>query len=98
MLEIVNQNLKLGLPVIGIERCHRIGQITAESRPIPIIVKFSNYNFREQVFKNKKMLKGTGTVIREDLCDGRLVILKECRSWLQKCVWTKYSIVFLKSK
>ena len=38
-----------------------------ESRPKPIIVKFSRYNARHLMYASKSKLKNSGIVIREDL-------------------------------
>lgn len=73
--------------------------IEIETRPRPIIVKFSNYKFREQVFKNKKLLRGTDVVIREDLCDKRFALVnKPVEKFCCRRVWTVDATVFLKCK
>jgi hypothetical protein len=44
--------------------------------PRPIIVKFSSYNVRRSVFRQKRKLKGSGIVIREDLTARNVKALK----------------------
>ena len=66
-----------------LDRTYRIGAFKEDkSKCRPIIVKFSRYNVRDKVFKNKKKLKGKGSSTTESLaalkmkkCTGHVIVL-----------------------
>ncbi len=64
ILTIIMEKLRLNVDDMRIERCHRMGWKGNQTRPI--IVKFSFYKDRELVWMQKKNLKGTNIVLRED--------------------------------
>ena len=81
---------KLGTPLSlsDIDRSHRIGQ-PASTKKRPIIVKFTSYRARASVLKNRRKLKGTGIVIREDLTQRNQVLLKaSSNNEFVKSAWT----------
>nr|CAI5817926.1 unnamed protein product [Callosobruchus analis] len=43
--------------------------------PRGILVKFLKPNIKRNIYKNKKMLKGSGVVIKEDLTENRLKLM-----------------------
>ena len=60
-LKIIREELGETVEKSDLDRAHRIGAFKEDkSRFRSIIVKFSRYNVREKVFKNKKKLKGIG--------------------------------------
>lgn len=63
------------ITVRDIDRCHRVGP-KSPGKTRPIIVKLTSYRYRQQIFINKRKLKGSSTTIREDLTTTRLAILK----------------------
>ena len=50
---------------ITIDKCHRLGPKTI-GRPRPIIAKFVFYKQRELIWANKKNLKGSDVIVKED--------------------------------
>ena len=50
---------------ITFDRCHRLGPKTIV-RPQPIIAKFVFYKQRELIWANKKNLKGSDVIVKED--------------------------------
>ena len=68
----------LGVPVTNadLDRTHRLGPKPNSEDPRPktrgIIVKFTNYQIRAKVYKNKKKLKGRKLFISESLTSSRL--------------------------
>ena len=50
-----------------IDRTHQIALQKENDRPRPIIMKFTQFNFRSQVFNNKKHLQGKTLSITESL-------------------------------
>ena len=60
-LKIIREELGETADKSDLDRAHRIGTFKEDkSKCRSIIVKFSRYNVREKVFKNKKKLKGIG--------------------------------------
>ncbi len=64
---IFNQKLRISED-IHIERCHRLGPKSdiSDSKPRPIIIKFSFFKQRDLVWSRKKELKGESIFIKED--------------------------------
>lgn len=88
VISIITNKLGIELPRTSIERCHRIGSFAAQ-KSRPILVRFAAFRVRCEVYKNKKMLKKSGVVIREDLTKSRLETLKKAVDKLgPKNVWT----------
>ena len=53
---------------ISIDWSHRLGKWKGPGqKPQAIIVKLTQYKDRHHVFRNKKLLKGTGISVRESL-------------------------------
>jgi len=59
-----------------IERAHRVGA-KKEGKNRPIVCKFLNYKDRDNIFNEKKLLKGTGVFIRDDVSERVLNKRKE---------------------
>lgn len=63
-----------------IDRSHRIGKKKDDPNKVrPVIVKFTRYNDRNKVYRNKKRLKGKKMSITESLTELRLRKLKEAK-------------------
>lgn len=77
--KIISGKLGVEMSPEFICRSHRIGKLrtSPQARPRPIIVKFTSYNKRQEVFRAKKQLKGTGIVIQEDLTIRRQRVLQK---------------------
>lgn len=52
---------------IEFQRVHRVGKVTSDRRPRPIIARFLRYGDREFIFSKARALKGTGCGISADL-------------------------------
>ncbi|GJQ80003.1 hypothetical protein Trydic_g9476 [Trypoxylus dichotomus] len=69
----------------------------AENGLKPIIVKFTNRTIKREIYSNKIKLKGTRTVIKEDLTSKRATIFKELGNIVpKKCTWTNNGKIFYK--
>ena len=65
---------------LDIDRSHRLGNRKLDkSKPRPIIIKFSRYNVRARIFKNKKKLKGKRTSVTESLKKTRMEKLQKAK-------------------
>ena len=61
VIDFINENLDIKIDEIDIGRPHRIGRSDkTKKKARPIIVKFTRYNVRSRVFREKQKLKGTG--------------------------------------
>ena len=82
--------------LLDVQRSHRVGPKrnlrptrNSPSKPRLIIVRFLNYRVRQQIFSNKKKLKGKQMVISENLTQKRYVLYNQCLSKLGKGnIWT----------
>ena len=73
-----------------LDRMYRIGTFKEDKNKYKsIIVKFSRYNVRDKVFKNKKKINGKGYSITESLTALRMKNVAEVRNILGFTnVWT----------
>lgn len=92
----VFRDMGVNVDLREIDRTHRVGpRTTAKVRPI--IVKFTSFRARQEVFTNKRKLKGTNITIREDLSAYRLSILKVAiQRFGLKNVWSSQGDIIIK--
>ena len=84
VLDIFEKKLNICLDIFQVDRSHRLnGPKRPESDNSqvirPIIVKFATYRSRNLVFKAKKLLKGSGIAIFENLTTRRASLLKDVK-------------------
>lgn len=81
-----------------IDRCHRLGKHnTVSNNTRPIIVKFTTYNARKNIWNHKKILKGTKILLTESLSQKRLALFKEARTVFGVAnVWSMDCRIFIK--
>ena len=79
VLKIIEDKVGEPISIEDLDRTHRLGPPQTNKKR-PIIVKFSRYYKRNQVFKKKKQLKGQDISITESLTKRRMGELKEARS------------------
>jgi len=94
-IDLAKNKLKLDVKESKIEACYRFGK-EKDGKPRPIIISFTRLDIKEQIYASKKALKGSGIVIREDLTQERLGMLKTV---LEKVgengqVWTSNGRIF----
>ena len=104
VIDIINNKIGVDLSEVDIERSHRLGVPkhqrvlrSAQNRPRPIIFRFSSYRKRDEVFRNKRALKGQGISISENLTKGRYLLYQEAirKLGLGK-VWSKEGRIMTK--
>lgn len=94
----VAQTLKVDLSYADIDRSHRVGR-KIEGRERPIIVKFTSYRKRAEVFRAKRLLINTKITVREDLTKKRVELLRKCiDKFGLKNVWTQDGTIIVKDK
>lgn len=81
-----------------IDRAHRVGR-PGNDKPRPIIVKFTSYAHRREMWINKKSLRGSTTSMTEDLTRTRATLLyKVNNTYPKKSVWTSDGVILVKYK
>ncbi|KAB0800560.1 hypothetical protein PPYR_06300 [Photinus pyralis] len=78
-IEVIQQKLNVNIELRDIDRSHRVG-LPRDGKSRAILIKFVSYRLRAEVFKKKKLLKGTHYSIKEDLTKSRLSLLQEAAS------------------
>lgn len=92
VINVIKTKLNIDISKQDIDRCHRIGSVKSnpQKKPRPLIVKFVSYRCRNMVFSNKRKLKGSNIVIREDLTKNRMDILNcAIEKYGYRNVWTR---------
>lgn len=97
IMEIISNKLGIKIKETKIESCFRVGKLEKD-KVRPILVIFSRIDVKQNVFGNKKKLKGTKVVIREDLTNGKLRIFKIALKQMEKkgLVWTNNCSIYAK--
>lgn len=101
ILQVIKEILinKMGLDISeeNIEYCYRIGRIEKKKNRA-ILIRFYSAYHKNVVFNNKRSLKATGIVVREDLTDDQLRLLKKTLTKIGSDgrVWTNHGHIFTK--
>ena len=105
VIKLCDKHLNVNLQLDSIARSHRLGPRRQAGRntrskpekPRPIIVRFSNYRVRQQIFTIKKKLKGKAFSISENLTKRRMDLLNKCNEKFGKgkC-WTQEGRIITK--
>ena len=93
VLDVINDKLNMEMSQVSIERSHRLGKRKCPGQKSrAIIVKFTRYKDRHLVFRNKKLLKGSGISVTESLTLKRMEHLKKAREQhgFCKCLNTRW--------
>lgn len=82
---------------MAVEKSYRVGK-PRRGKPRPIYVYFSSLEMKKRVYVNKKRLKGTGVVLREDLTPNNLALVRAAVGKVGEAgqVWTSDGRVFVK--
>ncbi|XP_072172018.1 uncharacterized protein [Diadema setosum] len=91
--DVVQQHLNILLNEKNIARSHRItpkpGNSSHGRGPKPIIVRFTTYNIRRNVYEAKSKLKGSNIFIHEDLTPFKRDLINKARKMSSvKRVWS----------
>ncbi|CAG9820667.1 unnamed protein product [Phaedon cochleariae] len=94
---IFKSKMKLEMKDCDLGVSYRIGKIN-KNKSRPIIVKFSNLYSKNMIYGNKKLLKSTGIVIREDLTSSQQTLLKATLKKVGSTgsAWTNHGNIFVK--
>lgn len=96
LIVLIQEKMNINIRPEDIESCHRVGKReNAKSRGI--LLKLQAHSKKQEIFNAKKLLKGTGTVIKEDLTQTRVKILQEAiQKFSINNTWTKNGKIFAK--
>lgn len=96
VIKIISNGTKQQLTKNEINFCYRLGKFKANAqKPRPIVVCFCRRWFRDQIFYNKKNLKGTKYLLTEMLVPEKLALYKEARKRFKNSCWTVYGKVYV---
>ena len=94
IIKLANEKLNVELTLPEIDRSHRIGS-KKPTKIRSIIVKFATYRSRAAVIKQRRRLKDSGIVLREDLTKQNRDLLKSATEHpLTTYAWTLDGKVF----
>ena len=80
VINVLKKEMDEEITHLDIDRSHCLGNRKFDtSKPRPIIIKFSRYNVRARIFKNKRKLKGKRTSVTESLTKTRMEKLEKAR-------------------
>lgn len=91
----------IGIPIIksDINFCQRMGPVNKnDTKPRPVLVNFCRRWLRDEIFVNKKKLKGTKWLVTEYLNVDSLKLYKSARNHFKNACWTFGGRVFVFSK
>ncbi|KAK9678932.1 hypothetical protein QE152_g40423 [Popillia japonica] len=93
--KMCKEKLDLDIPVSSMDCCHRLAGKEGQHRPI--IVKFISRNTKKVILNNKRKLKNTKIVIREDLTRRRAQLLRNAAARFgHRSVWSNDGNVMVK--
>lgn len=101
VLNVFKEKMQLDIQESQIASCFRIkhkNSNTAVSAG-PVLITFSDLNMRSKVLKNRKLLKGSQLVVKEDLTGVRAKILKcATEKFSRKNVWCNNGNIYVRFK
>ena len=80
VINVLKKEMDEEITHLHVDRSHGLGNRKLDkSKPQPIIIKFSRYNVRARIFKNKKKLKGKRTSVTESLAKTKMEKLQKVK-------------------
>ena len=81
IIKSLSENLDIELDEEDLDRTHCVGKPNrSDGKPRPIIIKFSRYNVRRDVYSKKLKLKSKNIVIFENLTVAGVKLLKQTQT------------------
>jgi hypothetical protein len=72
---MIQTKLKIKTSVDTIDAAHRLPWTKSTDKPAQVIVKFHKRADKQIVMQNRKLLKGSGISISDDLCPGQVELM-----------------------
>ncbi|CAH1171080.1 unnamed protein product [Phaedon cochleariae] len=98
LIQFLNSKMSLNIKSSDMELCYRIGRRDEGNRMKPrgIFLTLKSYDMKQAIYSKKRLLKGTGVVIREDLTKLRLNIFsRTIENTSLKNVWTDEGNIYV---
>ncbi|XP_066143079.1 uncharacterized protein [Euwallacea fornicatus] len=93
--DMVKRNMGIHITPGDIDFCYRMGP-PQDNRSRPLVVAFVNRWIRNDIFNSKRLLKGTGMLVFENLIYERLVLFRKVRALVGvKNCWTRRGKIFV---
>lgn len=91
---------KLKMNKVEITNCHRIGKKNIDQdRPRPVLIQFSSLSSKNEVFRNKRRLKGSKLLLFEELSRLNYELLKAAEEMVgRKEAWSFDGRIFIRWK
>lgn len=97
VMKLFKEKLNMDIKPHDILATYRVGS-SKNDRPRHIVVNLRENSVKMNIYKNKKLLKGTGFVMKEDLTPSRLLAFqKASERYGFKNVWTVNGTIFVKN-
>lgn len=95
VLQFFKNQLNEDIKMEQVDRMHRVGKFK-NGGTRAIIIKFVSYQHRAIIFGRKRMLKGSGYLIKEDLTADRVKLLKSAETKFgRKNTWSKDGKIYV---
>ena len=90
VIDTIRKEMTIDISEQDLDRTHTIGKASRnDGKSRPTIVKFARYAVRNQIYKNKRVLKGKNLLITESLTNRRVKALKDAQAEFGTSnVWT----------
>lgn len=96
-IKLFQEKLNCDIEPLDIISVYRTGA-EKNNRPRHVVIKFKDNATKMKIYNNKKLFKGTGIVVKEDLIPSRLLLVqKESEKFGYRNVWTINGKVFVKT-
>jgi len=96
---LITTKININIRKTDLNYCYRLGQKKPDqNRPRPIVVSFCQRWKRNEVFANKKRLKGSSVLFTELLTSDNLKLFKETRHYFHNSCWSMGGKVFVLCK
>ena len=93
----ISQDLGIKMQENCIKRAHRLGKKRSNGKPRPIIVRLYDPQLRNDIYFNKKALKGKPVSITESLTKHRMQVKQSAeQTYGEKNVWSKEGRIYAK--
>lgn len=97
VIKMCKEKLGVDIDAFSIDRSHRLSG--REGQYKPLIVRFVSHNIKQLIYSNKKKLRGTKVIIREDLTSRRNGLLRSASNIFgQRNVWSIDGKIMVKNK
>lgn len=96
VIQLISDKVNIQVKKEAINACYRIGKKTPDKKkPRPVAVLFTHRWLRDDIFFNKKKLKGSRIMFTELLTVDNLKLFKRAREVFDTSVWTFRGLVYV---